>query len=100
MNLAHPEAPAGDAGVRNRVGCLDAPPQLPGCLPQGFGLDSLLTVEEFATFTGQSVRAVKDALPTMRGVLRGSKRMRRKIHVGTYLHSQGISFRKAMEGVR
>lgn len=58
--------------------------QQPGCLPSGFGLDSLLTVEQFAIWQQVSVATARAALPSMRGVVRRSREWQR-IHPRTFL---------------
>lgn len=58
--------------------------QLPGCLPDGFTLDSLLTVEQFAIWRQKSVDRVRRELPVTKGVI-GSSMKDRRIHPRTYL---------------
>jgi hypothetical protein len=67
---------------------MNAPKQAAGNLPDGFGPDSLLTVEQFAAWDQCSVRQVfqriKDGMP---GVLyEGRKHIR--IHPRTYLEKR------------
>jgi hypothetical protein len=58
--------------------------QLPGCLPRGFGLDSLLTVEQFAAWRQVAESTVRAALPITKGVIKRSREDVR-IHPRTYL---------------
>jgi hypothetical protein len=58
--------------------------QLPGCLPRGYDLDSLLTVEQFALWRQKSVETIRDELPTTKGVIRRT-RLDCRIHPRTYL---------------
>jgi hypothetical protein len=58
--------------------------QLPGCLPEGYSLDSLLTVEQFAMWRRLSVLVARRKLPITPGVIRYSKRDI-QIHPRTYL---------------
>ncbi len=58
--------------------------QLPGCLPPGFDLDSLLTVDQFAVWRQKSVERVRNELPITAGVV-GRSRKDRRIHPRTYL---------------
>ncbi len=58
--------------------------QRPGCLPAGFGMDSLLTVEEFAVWRRRSVATVRRQLPVMPGVI-GHGRKGKVIHPRTFL---------------
>ena len=44
-------------------------PQIPGCLPQGYDLDSLLTPEQFAVWRQLAESTVRAMLPTMKGVI-------------------------------
>lgn len=72
--------------------------QIQGCLPHGYGLDSLLTVEQFSTWTGMAVSTVESkirtgAIPAMR--FRKSPRI---LHPRTYLASHGGRFRNTVAG--
>lgn len=58
--------------------------QLPGCLPLGFDLDSLLTVEQFAIWRQKSFERVRNELPITRGVI-SQNRKDVRIHPRTYL---------------
>jgi hypothetical protein len=59
-------------------------PQVPGCLPQGYDENSLLTVEQFARWKQISVRTARDRLAMTPGLIRHSSRDQR-IHVKTHL---------------
>lgn len=72
--------------------------QAEGCLPVGYGLDSLLTVEQFAKWTEMAPSTVREkirsgAIPATR-----ERRCPRIIHPRTYLASQGGSFKAAVAG--
>lgn len=58
--------------------------QTPGCLPEGYTEDSLLTVPQFALWVGLVERVVRKKLPNLPGVIRRSERDVR-IHPRTYL---------------
>lgn len=58
--------------------------QIPGCLPRGFNLDSLLTVEQFAAWRQKCVRKVSAELPTTKGVIKRTRKDIR-IHPRTFL---------------
>lgn len=58
--------------------------QIPGCLPQGFDLDSLLTVEQFAVWRQKDARSVRDEMPRTPGRVKTSRKDIR-IHPRTYL---------------
>jgi len=66
--------------------------QLPGCLPTGYDLDSLLTVAQFAVWRQKSEDVVRDELPSTKGVISRNRKDVR-IHPRTYLE-------KAMKGIR
>jgi hypothetical protein len=68
----------------NPAGAPNLPKQIPGCLPQGYDQDSLLTVEQFALWRQLAVSTVRAMIPTMKGVLRRTREDVR-IHVRTYL---------------
>lgn len=59
-------------------------PQIPGCLPEGYDENSLLTPEQFAVWTQISIRTVRNRLAITAGLVRRSRRDQR-IHVKTYL---------------
>lgn len=61
-----------------------APKQTPGCLPEGYTLDSLLTPKQFAIWQQSPLSTVRDQLPSMKGVIRRSRENIR-IHPRTYL---------------
>jgi hypothetical protein len=62
--------------------------QLPGCLPCGFDLDSMLTVEQFAVWQGRSVSSARKSVAArMPGVVRESRECVR-IHPRTYLEAR------------
>jgi hypothetical protein len=58
--------------------------QLPGCLPDGYNLDSLLTVSQFAIWRQKSEEAVRAELPSTKGVINRNRKDHR-IHPRTYL---------------
>ena len=58
--------------------------QLPGCLPPGYDLDSLLTVEQFAIWRQKSVERVRNELPITKGVV-GFTQKDKRIHPRTFL---------------
>ncbi len=60
-------------------------PQIPGCLPEGYNEDSLLTVEQFAKWKQLSVKTVRKKLPITPGVA-GHSRRDKRIHVRTHLN--------------
>jgi hypothetical protein len=59
-------------------------PQLPGCLPEGYSLDSLLSVEQFAIWQQVAETTARRHLFTMPGVVRRSRGWVR-IHPRTFL---------------
>jgi hypothetical protein len=59
-------------------------PQVPGCLPEGYDENSLLTVEQYACWKQISVRTARDRLANTPGLIRHSRRDQR-IHVKTHL---------------
>ena len=61
-----------------------APVQIPGCLPAGFDLDSLLTVEQAAIWKQSNLATFRKRLPVMPGVIRDSRKCVR-IHPRTHL---------------
>jgi len=70
-------------------------PQVPGCLPEGFTTDSLLTVEQFAIWRQQKVDTFrrKIAAGAVKGVSGHGSGAR--VHVGTYLHFHVSNYAKA-----
>ncbi len=73
---------------------LEKPIQIPGQLPPGATIDSIITAEEFAIYRRLSVRTVRNKIRAgMAGVLRDG--LKPTIHVRTYLCSQGKEFRDA-----
>jgi hypothetical protein len=69
-----------DEGV---TGAIEVP-QIPGCLPQGYDNNSLLSPEQFAKWQGWSLRTTRRKWPLLPGrVFHGQRGQR--IHVGTYL---------------
>lgn len=66
--------------------------QLPGCLPAGYDLDSMLTREEFCIWQRVKKSWLRPRLCRLPGVVRYSRKNIR-IHVRTYLD-------KAVKGVR
>ncbi len=70
--------------------------QLPGNLPPGASLDSLLTVEQFAVWVGWSLatatRRVQDRV--VPGIVQATQSP--KIHPRTFLAKQGSAFREAV----
>jgi len=60
--------------------------QLPGCLPLGYTLDSLLTVEQFAIWRQVAVSTARAALPITKGVIQRSREDVR-IHPRSYLEN-------------
>jgi hypothetical protein len=59
-------------------------PQIPGCLPQGYDENSLLTVKQFAIWKQISLKTVRKRLAITPGLVQHSREDRR-IHVKTYL---------------
>ncbi|MDE2106338.1 MAG: hypothetical protein KGL39_54465 [Patescibacteria group bacterium] len=59
-------------------------PKIPGSLPRGYTLDSLLTVDQFAKWQQVADSTARSAMPTMKGVIRRSREWQR-IHPRTYL---------------
>lgn len=59
-------------------------PQIPGALPRGYNLDSLLTVEQFAIWQQVAESTARGALASMKGVVRRSREWVR-IHPRTFL---------------
>jgi hypothetical protein len=60
------------------------PKQIPGCLPPGYSLDSLLTVPQFALWRQVAESTVRAALPITNGVVKFSREDIR-IHPRTFL---------------
>ena len=71
--------------------------QVPGCLPEGYGLDSLLTPKQFAVWRQITVGTVRARLPTMPGVVAES-RLDLRVHPRSYL--DGRLARRAAGGGR
>lgn len=63
---------------------MNATKQIPGCLPEGFGPDSMLTVEQFAIWRQEKAAAVRKRLMIMAGVDRTNRKAVR-IHPRTFL---------------
>jgi len=61
--------------------------QLPGNLPEGASLDSVLTVEQFAAWQQTPVATIRKKLAVMPGVIRESRKHVR-IHPRTYLETR------------
>jgi len=59
-------------------------PQIPGCLPQGYDENSLLTLPQFAKWKQISLKTAKKRWPITPGRVQHSIRDRR-VHVKTYL---------------
>jgi hypothetical protein len=59
-------------------------PQIPGCLPNGYTLDSLLTIPQFAIWQQISEVTVRRMLANLPGVIKRSRENIR-IHPRTYL---------------
>ena len=60
-------------------------PQRPGCLPEGYDLDSMLTITQFAVWQQVGVQTARAALAgSMKGVLKRSREWWR-IHPRTFL---------------
>jgi hypothetical protein len=74
---------------------MDALTQLPGNLPTGATLESLLTAEQFATWRGISQRETMEKIRA--GTIPAVRDSRTpRVHVRTYLASLGKEFRRAM----
>lgn len=58
--------------------------QIDGCLPRGFDMDSLLTIQQFATWRQVSVQWVRDRLCFLPGVFKESQKVT-VIHPRTYV---------------
>jgi hypothetical protein len=61
-----------------------SPPQVPGCLPQGYDDNSLLTLPQFAKWKQISLKTVRKRLAITAGLVRHSREDCR-IHVKTHL---------------
>lgn len=59
-------------------------PQIPGCLPQGYDENSLLTVPQFAIWKQISMKTARKRLPITPGLVKHSRRDQR-IRVKTHL---------------
>jgi hypothetical protein len=62
-------------------------PQVAGCLPEGYNLDSLLTVEQFAVWRQISEKTARKYLPILPGVGGHTKR-NKFIHPRTFLENE------------
>lgn len=72
--------------------------QLPGCLPPGATLDSLISVEQFALWRGLAPRTAADFVRAgMPGVVRDKAIMR--VHPRTYLCQQGKQFKESLTAI-
>jgi hypothetical protein len=60
------------------------PRQIPGCLPHGYDLDSLLTVEQFSVWQQSPESTTRKRLSVTPGVIRQSRKSVR-IHPRTFL---------------
>ena len=60
------------------------PKQIPGCLPRGFDLDSMLTPEQFCAWRGVGREWFGSRIGMLPGVIRESRKAIR-IHPRTYL---------------
>jgi hypothetical protein len=61
--------------------------QIPGCLPPGYSLDSLLTVEQFARWQDASLKWVWQHASALPGVIHEGRKMTR-FHPRTYLNTR------------
>jgi len=61
-------------------------PQIPGCLPKGYDLDSLLTPEQFAAWQQLAESTVRGMIPSMAGVIKRTRENIR-IHPRTFLET-------------
>lgn len=59
-------------------------PQRPGCLPEGYDENSLLTLPQYARWKQISLKTVRKRLPFTPGLIRHSRKDQR-VHVGTHL---------------
>ena len=60
-------------------------PQRPGCLPEGYDMDSMLTITQFAVWQQVGVQTARAALAgSMKGVLKRSREWCR-VHPRTFL---------------
>lgn len=59
-------------------------PQTPGCLPQGYDGNSLLTLDQFAVWKQISMKTVRKRLAITPGLVKHSRKDQR-IHVATHL---------------
>ena len=85
-DVTEQEGGAGIVSVETKKEIEKQPRQIPGCLPLGYDLDSLLTVEQFALWWQVAVRTARAALPITKGVLRGpgeDVRIHPRNHLGT-----------------
>jgi len=71
------------------------PTQRPGCLPEGYTLDSILSLEQWGTWMGYAPAYARRKIRSIRdGVIRQGGRP--KIHPRTYLWAKGGAFRDAL----
>lgn len=63
---------------------MNNPRQIPGCLPKGYTLDSLLTVAQFAEWQQAPVATIRKKLPVTPGVIRRTREDIR-VHPRTFL---------------
>lgn len=59
-------------------------PQLPGCLPEGCNLDSMLTPEQFCIWQGFSRDWLSARVETMKGIISHSRKVIR-IHPRSFI---------------
>jgi len=63
---------------------MTSPEQKPGCLPEGYTMDSMLTPEQFAIWQQITPVIARDRIPSMPGAVIESRKCVR-IHPRTYL---------------
>jgi hypothetical protein len=68
---------------------MDAPKQLPGCLPENYTLDSMLTAEQFCTWQKVSRGWFSARAGSLPGVLSHSQQMTR-IHPRSYIDANAL----------
>jgi len=78
-----PATPCASSG-KSVIAPMNEPKQIPGCLPAGFDLDSLLTVEQAAIWKQINLATFRKRLAVMPGVIRDSRECVR-IHPKTHL---------------
>ena len=84
MNAAPDAAPAALKPMRTRISVAQSVPQRPGCLPDGYDLDSMLTVGQFAVWQQVGYDTALAAHHSMKGVFKRSREWRR-VHPRTFL---------------